>query len=106
MYTDHHVRKLLSLFSNKWTLDVFMVFDGLEDKIRYTEIHKRIPGISDKMLNQTLGLLYDNKVIRFTPVRNVYPHMSWYWLDDNGREIMSHLKSMIAWDEKNKEDKS
>lgn len=103
MYTDHHIREILNLFSNKWTLEVFMLFDGLEDTIRYTEIHKRIPDISDKMLNQTLAhLQLHYGLLGYKRVKDAVPQISKYWLNDKGRELMDILKEMLAWDAKYK----
>ena len=55
------VRKSLVLLSGKWTL--LILFQINERVLRYGEIKKAIPGISEKMLIQELNFLVEHKFI-------------------------------------------
>ena len=55
------VKASLSLLSGKWTL---MILFQINDKImRYGELKRAIPGISEKMLVQELNMLVENKLV-------------------------------------------
>ena len=54
------VRKSLG-FSGKWTL--LILFQINERVIRYGELKRAIPGISEKMLIQELNFLVENKLV-------------------------------------------
>ena len=55
------VKASLSLLSGKWTL---MILFQINDKImRYGELKRAIPGISEKMLIQELNMLVENKLV-------------------------------------------
>lgn len=52
------VRRSLQLLSGKWTLLVLYQISG--NTVRYGELRRRIPGISEKMLIQELNTLLEN----------------------------------------------
>lgn len=55
------VRASLSLLSGKWTL--LILFQINENIVRYGELKRAIPGISEKMLIQELNKLVENKLV-------------------------------------------
>jgi DNA-binding HxlR family transcriptional regulator len=55
------VRKSLALLSGKWTL--LILFQINERVIRYGELKRCIPGISEKVLIQGLNHLVENKFV-------------------------------------------
>lgn len=55
------VRKTLGLLGGKWTL--LILFQINERVIRYGELKRAIPGISEKVLMQELNALVDNKLV-------------------------------------------
>ena len=62
-------RQVLDLIADKWTtLIIYLLASG---KHRYGELHKRIEGISQKMLTQTLRQLEDDGLVS----RRVYPEV-------------------------------
>src|SRR5688572_23860810 len=63
------VRKSLGLLSGKWTL--LILFQINERVIRYGELKRAIPGISEKMLIQELNFLTENKLVS----KKVYPEI-------------------------------
>lgn len=55
------VRKTLGLLGGKWTLLIlFQINDRI---IRYGELKRAIPGISEKVLSQELNFLVENKLV-------------------------------------------
>jgi DNA-binding HxlR family transcriptional regulator len=63
------VRKSLGLLSGKWTL--LILFQINERVIRYGELKRAIPGISEKMLIQELNSLVENKLVS----KKAYPEI-------------------------------
>lgn len=55
------VRKSLALVGGKWTL--LILFQINERVIRYGELRRCIPGISEKVLIQELNFLVENKFV-------------------------------------------
>jgi DNA-binding HxlR family transcriptional regulator len=55
------VRKTLGVLGGKWTL--LILFQINNRVIRYGELKRTIPGISEKMLIQELKFLVDNKLV-------------------------------------------
>ncbi len=63
------VRASLTLLSGKWTL--LILFQINENVMRYGELKRAIPGISEKMLIQELNMLVENKLVS----KKVYPEI-------------------------------
>jgi len=63
------VRASLTLLSGKWTL--MILFQINENVMRYGELKRAIPGISEKMLIQELNMLVENKLVS----KKVYPEI-------------------------------
>ncbi|MCI9845560.1 winged helix-turn-helix transcriptional regulator [Flavobacterium pectinovorum] len=55
------VKKALALLGGKWTL--LILFQINHSKIRYGELRRAIPGISEKMLLQELNFLVSNNLV-------------------------------------------
>ncbi|WP_051435917.1 helix-turn-helix domain-containing protein [Tenacibaculum sp. 47A_GOM-205m] len=63
------VRASLTLLSGKWTL--MILFQINKNVMRYGELKRAIPGISEKMLIQELNMLVENKLVS----KKVYPQI-------------------------------
>ncbi len=63
------VRASLTLLSGKWTL--LILFQINENVMRYGELKRAIPGISEKMLIQELNMLVESKLVN----KKAYPEI-------------------------------
>ncbi|MBF4470592.1 winged helix-turn-helix transcriptional regulator [Flavobacterium sp. HJJ] len=63
------VRASLTLLSGKWTL--LILFQINKKVMRYGELKRAIPGISEKMLIQELNMLVENKLVS----KKAYPEI-------------------------------
>lgn len=63
------VRASLALLSGKWTL--LILFQINENVVRYGELKRAIPGISEKMLIQELNMLVAHKLV----TKKAYPEI-------------------------------
>jgi DNA-binding HxlR family transcriptional regulator len=91
---DCATRRVLDRIGDRWTvLIVGVLGDG---DARFSELRRRIDGVSQKMLTQTLrGLERDGLVSRTVhpevPVRVVYA------LTDAGRTLLEPLRALQEW---------
>lgn len=88
------MRSLFSLLGEKWTLTVLTALRT--ERRRFSELKREIPGVSQRMLAQTLRELerahfVDRIVLSTTPPRVEYA------LTDLGRGLFPHLRAMREW---------
>ena len=87
---------MLSRISGKWALAVLYTLNGNGEPMRFKEIEKANPDISQKMLTSTLrGLEADGLVSR-----KVYPEMPprvEYALTERGQSFMPVMRQLLDW---------
>ncbi|MDQ0062544.1 winged helix-turn-helix transcriptional regulator [Paenibacillus harenae] len=85
---------VLEIISNKWTA---LVIYALEDgTIRYGEIKRRIEGISQKMLTQTLKQLERDGLVSRKVTPTVPPVVE-YTLTPLGESLIPQLRMLKEW---------
>ncbi|MGW5439092.1 winged helix-turn-helix transcriptional regulator [Nocardia asteroides] len=91
-------REVLDHIAGRWTV---LIVDALADgTLRYTDLRRRIDGISQKMLTQTLrGLERDGFVTR-TVYPTVPPRVD-YALTDLGHSLREPITALREWVEVN-----
>lgn len=89
-------RQVLDHIAGKWTV---LIVDALRDgTMRYTDLSRRIEGVSQKMLTQTLrGLEADGFVLR-TVTPTIPPRVD-YELTDLGRSLGGPIRALREWTE-------
>jgi DNA-binding HxlR family transcriptional regulator len=88
------VRQILDLIADKWTALVILALS--RGTKRYSELHRTIGGVSQKMLTQTLRNLEHSGLID----RKVYPAvppMVEYSLTPLGETLVKPLKTLCDW---------
>jgi DNA-binding HxlR family transcriptional regulator len=94
-------RTVLDRIGDRWT--VLVVGALTQGPMRFSELSRRIDGISQKMLTQTLrGLERDGLVTR--TVHAAVPPKVEYELTDAGRTLTGPLSALDAWARANIED--
>jgi DNA-binding HxlR family transcriptional regulator len=90
-------RRVLDLIADKWTtLVIYLLSDGT---LRYSDLHRAIHGISQKMLTQTLRNLEESGLVH----REVYPEVpprTEYSLTPLGQTLIEPLSTLCAWAER------
>lgn len=87
-------RTVLDRIGDRWTVLVVGALSG--GPMRFSELARRIDGVSQKMLTQTLrGLERDGLVTR-TVFAQVPPRVE-YTLTDTGRTLIDPLSALDAW---------
>ncbi|MEM7761821.1 MAG: helix-turn-helix domain-containing protein [Cyanobacteria bacterium P01_A01_bin.40] len=88
------VRQLINIVGDKWTLPVLYVLK--QGTKRYSELQREIPGISKKMLTQTLRRLETDKILR-RKVYPVVPPKTEYNLTPFGLKLIEPLEVLADW---------
>ncbi|MCP2342818.1 winged helix-turn-helix transcriptional regulator [Actinomadura rupiterrae] len=92
-------RRLLDRIGTKWTsMTVKVLAEAAPDEVRFADLRRRMPGISQKMLSATLrSLVRDGLVAR--RVEPTVPPSVHYRLTDLGRSLEGPLAVVRAWAE-------
>ncbi len=91
-------REILEHVTSKWT--VLILKSLSEGVLRFSELRKRIEGVSEKMLAQTLKTLEQDGFILRTVYPEVPPKVE-YQLTFLGAQVAEKLNYLIAWIERN-----
>jgi len=83
--TECPVRKAMQIFAGKWTL--LIIFQINRQVIRYGELLRAIPGISEKMLADELKFLCDKGLIAKRQYPEVPPRVE-YSLTPLGEKVL------------------
>ncbi len=89
-----HMRQLVEHVTSKWGLLVLLQLDGRT--LRWSELKRVIPGVSEKMLIQTLQTLEADGLVRREARPVVPPHVE-YSLTDAGRDAAALLAPLALW---------
>jgi DNA-binding HxlR family transcriptional regulator len=96
--TECAARQALVLVADKWTpLIVFVLSNGTH---RYSDLRRRVDGISQKMLTQTLRNLQTANCVQRTVVPDT-PVAVEYSLTPLGETLVEPLSGLINWAHKN-----
>src|SRR5512145_3007998 len=95
VYNSHcPTRVVLDRIADKWTVLVLGLLDG--GPRRFSDLQRRIDGISQKMLTQTLRELERDGLISRTVYPVVPPHVE-YALTPLGRTLHSTIQALVTW---------
>ncbi|MEE6178329.1 helix-turn-helix domain-containing protein [Mycobacterium sp. 050134] len=93
---DHmaFIRQVLDRVGDKWSMLIIAVLrDGA---LRYTDLQRQIPGISQRMLTHTLRQLLQDGLITRTAYAEVPPRVE-YTLAPLGQGLNDIVKQLIGW---------
>jgi DNA-binding HxlR family transcriptional regulator len=91
-------REVLQHVTSRWGVLVLVVLRG--GTHRFSELRRKIGGVSEKMLAQTLQTLEADGFLRRTAHPVVPPHVD-YDLTPLGREMAQQVAEMVDWIEGN-----
>ncbi|MDX1968897.1 MAG: helix-turn-helix domain-containing protein [Planctomycetaceae bacterium] len=91
---DCPLRQMFDLVGDRWTSSVLFVIG--EDVKRYSDLQRQIPGVSKKMLTQTLRRLEQAGLVS-RKVYPVVPPRTEYRLTSIGKSILEPVSSMAEW---------
>jgi DNA-binding HxlR family transcriptional regulator len=92
-------RRLLDRIGTKWTsMAVKVLAEANPDEVRFAELRRRMPGVSQKMLSATLQTLTRDGLIA-RRVEPTVPPRVYYQLTGLGRSLEVALAVVRAWAE-------
>lgn len=89
------IRDVLSRLGNKWSMLVLVTLN-VNGTMRFSDIHKTISDISQRMLTVTLRTLEADGLVARTIYAEVPPRVE-YSLTETGRSLMPHLENLVGW---------
>jgi DNA-binding HxlR family transcriptional regulator len=91
-------RQLLDRISDKWVALILAALSGDARSLRYSELSRRLAGVSQKMLTQTLRSLERDGLVTRTVTPTV-PVTVDYELTDLGRSLQAVMYGLKTWAE-------
>ncbi len=103
VFPDCPIRNILARLCDKWSLLVIYTLDKAgKEKVRFKELQREIPDISQKMLTVTLRTLEDDGYVTRTVYPEVPPRVE-YALTERTRSLLPHINALIEWALENKD---
>ncbi|WP_408098012.1 winged helix-turn-helix transcriptional regulator [Peredibacter sp. HCB2-198] len=91
------MRSFLDRVADKWSLYVIMVLSNSEDqRARFSDLKKTIPGISQRMLTTTLRNLERDGLLTREVFAEVPPRVE-YQLTALGKNLMIPVGELMGW---------
>lgn len=90
------VQTALNVIGGKWK--PIILWHLIDDKIRFGELHRLIPGVSQKMLTQQLRELEADKIVHRKVYQEVPPKVE-YSITAYGKTLHPILESLGNWGE-------
>lgn len=101
-YPECPIRNILARLCDKWSLLVIHALDGRE-VLRFGELMRELPDISQKMLTVTLRTLEEDGLVLRTAYPEIPPRVE-YRLTERARTLLPHLHALFEWADRNRAD--
>lgn len=88
------IRAILDRIANKWTLLIVATLD--QGRLRFTDLHQQVPGISQRMLTLTLRNLESDGLVSRTVHAEVPPRVE-YALTPTGKSLIPPALALASW---------
>jgi DNA-binding HxlR family transcriptional regulator len=95
---DCQSRVILQHVTSRW--GALVLISLAERTLRFSEVRRRVEGISERMLAQTLQVLETDRLV-LRQARDVVPPHVDYTLTPLGREVTLRVLALSAWIEDN-----
>ena len=103
IFPDCPIRNILAKLCDKWSLLVIYTLNKAgTETVRFKELQREIPDISQKMLTVTLRTLEDDGYVTRTVYPEVPPRVE-YALTERTRSLLPHINALIGWALENKD---
>lgn len=90
---------MLEWLGNKWAL-VVLVKISENEPVRFNELYRNIPSVSEKVLSQVLKQLTTDGIIERQLYPDVPPRVE-YSITDLGKTLLPHVEALIKWEQDN-----
>ena len=93
LFPNCPIRSVLSRIGDKWSMLVLFTLER-QDHIRFKELQRNVPDISQKMLTATLKTLEADGLLQRLE----------YSLSDRGRSLLPLIDNLLVWATNNMDD--
>lgn len=93
---DCPIRNILTRICDKWSLLVLYTVNKHDKPVRFGELLREIPDISQKMLTVTLRTLEEDGYVTRTVYPEVPPRVE-YAITERTRSLFPHIDALIGW---------
>ncbi len=101
LFPNCPIRNVLARIGDKWSLLVMYSLQS-QSPIRFKQLQRDIPDISQKSLTQALRILEEDGFVLRKVFAEVPPRVE-YSLSERGRSLLPLVDSLIAWAKQNME---
>ena len=91
-------REVLKRITSRWS--VLVLLSLREETLRFSELRRKIGGVSERMLAQTLRYMEEDGFVERIAYEVVPPHVE-YRLTELGREVEGQVIGLADWLESN-----
>lgn len=96
------VRQIMARIADKWSVLVLILLQS-NDVIRFKELQRCIPDISQKVLTSTLRTLEEDGLVNRKVYAEVPPRVE-YSLTQRAHTLLPHINALIGWAKENMND--
>lgn len=98
-YVDCPIRNIMARISDKWSL---LVLYALQETpvMRFGELQKAMPDVSQKMLTATLRTLQEDGYVNRKVYAQVPPKVE-YSLTERAETLLPHINALLGWAKEN-----
>ncbi len=90
---------MLEWLGNKWAL-VILIKISENEPVRFNELYRTIPSVSEKVLSQVLKQLTVDGIIQRELFPDVPPRVE-YTVTDFGKTLLPHVEALLKWGQEN-----
>ena len=94
-YSDCPLEYALEILGGKWKLKIIWTIFKFK-VIRFNQLKRELPGITDLMLAKILKLLVENNIVQRTQFNEIPPRVE-YSLTENGLQLVESLANIRQW---------
>lgn len=89
------VRNVLCRLGDKWSMLVLITLNA-NGTMRFSDIHKTIADVSQRMLTVTLRSLENDGLVERKVYAEVPPRVE-YELTERGKSLIPHIEGLVGW---------
>ena len=95
LYPDCPIRNILSRVGDKWSMLVLFTLET-NGNLRFKELQRNIPDISQKMLTATLKMLEADGLVCREAFPEIPPRVE-YSLSNKGKSLLPLIGNLLTW---------
>lgn len=95
LFPNCPIRNVLSRVGDKWSMLVLFTLE-YDKKLRFKQLQRSIPDISQKMLTNTLKMLEGDGLVYREAFPEIPPRVE-YSLTEKGKSLLPIIDNLVSW---------